>query len=170
MFKWKKRDPKAPSKRADFIVCWIKDLLDERAKQTKYKLRDKKGRCCIGVACDTAKFKWDINEEENSFSVRYGKDNQYIESQVMPSPLFIFLKTDENVSLMDNITVDGYEFKLPTLAILNDDKDLSFREIARVIQTYCEIMFRDLSKKEIKYIKGFKIPTRQEMRDNKKAA
>lgn len=166
MFTWEKRDSNAPTERADFIICWIKDLIDLKAKQTEQCLHDKTGFCCLGVASNIAGYKWVWDEDDNKYVIKVSRSTY---DSYLPFDLAKFLGTNtSNVTFSPSISIPNYgEFH--NLISMNDD-GLSFRIIAKTIQSECVGLFKDLSPEEETYIKAYKIPTRQELRDLNKAA
>lgn len=166
MFKWEKRDSNAPTERADFIICWIKDLIDLKAKQTEECLHDKKGFCCLGIASNIAGYKWIWDENDSKYVIRV---NRYDYESYLPGELAVFLGTrSTNVEFTTSITIPNYG-RFRSLVAMNDE-GLSFRIIAKTIQSECTNLFKALTSEEETYIKAYKIPTRQELRNLRKAA
>lgn len=140
--------------------------IDLKAKQTHECLHDKHGFCCLGIASNIAGYKWVWNEQEDKYVIKVST-REY--ESYLPGELSSFLGTKSNNAEFTNcIKIPRHGF-FNSLVKINDD-GLSFRLIAKTIQSECTNLFKNLSFEEEAYIKAYKIPTRQELRDIKKAA
>jgi hypothetical protein len=112
----------------DFKAAWVAALRSGEYPQTRGRLRDRQGYCCIGVACDVALkmgmlnklSRWhEIDNEIQEFN------NGFISGVGMPPP-------DVSDAFFVN---DGYNFvsSRGTLDAMND-RGASFEEIADIIE------------------------------------
>lgn len=162
MFKWEQRDASAPTPRADFIVCWIKDLLDLKSKQTLECLHDNHGFCCLGIASNTAGYKWVWFENDENYRIVLNK-SQY--ESFLPYDLKRFLRAYDSEVSFSRIRIGSRSY---TSLMSMNDNGLSFRQIAKTIQEHCTLMFNEISPDEKHYIQSYVIPTRKQLREEAK--
>lgn len=106
------------------VQDWINALLSGNYSQTKHRLRDRDGFCCLGVACDIKNpLAWgnfgSSGREGNG--MQYWLYGDYKESHCLP------------ISLQNELGLD--EDTVIELADMND-KGRSFAEIAERIKEY----------------------------------
>lgn len=97
------------------IAIWVGALRSGLFKQTRTRLQDKKGHCCLGVACELFTKKPDLND----FGYLTG---------VMPD------EQENNPEWLNLIDEDAYKRNGTSLSRLNDTQKLSFNEIADIIE------------------------------------
>lgn len=105
--------------------AWIKTLLEGNFPQTKNRLQDDKGYCCLGVACQ-------ILENRKIFKVR--KDELgFIQGHIMPSGSIDYLNLHDTEGFFKKpiTVVQGYETyaEVDSLVQLNDNEGWSLRQI-----------------------------------------
>lgn len=100
------------------IKKWVKALRSGKYKQTKYKLQDHRGFCCLGVACDIF-----IPKEKKRFLEKnrclYGDLPKYQKH----SPAWL-------LSINDDFDTKTNK----RLSVLNDNDRMSFDEIADLLE------------------------------------
>lgn len=105
----------------EFKAKWLEALRSGRYRQTRDKLRDKVGFCCLGVACDiSGKGTWKASLSSN------GKQMQMFVSPYGSS------KTCIPYPLLEEIGLTEAEHK--SLANLNDSRKATFANIADWIE------------------------------------
>ena len=116
---------------------WVGALRSGDYEQTKNFLHDKKGFCCLGVACDlyakeTGKGKWNEDSSIYVFGLRDGT----MESTVLPWSVKQWL------GLVD---CEGRMLRVvESLTAANDEGDgKSFVEISEIIESEPEGLFRE---------------------------
>ncbi len=105
------------SEQAANVIRWVDRLLVTRAKQGHYIMGNKKrGRCCLAIGCDELGVSYDSDDVSNA-------------------------KLAEITGLISQWgdTNGGY---LPSLIYLNDQEDLTFREIGKNIIKTAHLRFR----------------------------
>lgn len=120
---------------------WVKALRSGKYKQTKYQLCElaskgkPKGFCCLGVACELAikdGVKLTIGVDENDRSIRTYSDR----ASSLPNVVADWLGLNDDLG--------GFDLRIEEqdcLAELND-KGLSFKQIAKVIESEPEGLFK----------------------------
>lgn len=134
---------------------WVVALEGNRYVQTRRKLRDSVGYCCLGVICDiedpngwTDNGSWSGSDEQSgSVLYWYLPDATYLEYGLSSK----VGRLTERVTMCDGVLVpmskvnddercdEGYD----SLVGLNDGLYASFTQIATFIRTYPEIVFVD---------------------------
>ena len=96
---------------------WVKALRSGKYKQTKGKLKDEFGYCCLGVLCDISKL--------DSF-----KDNRYLDQLgILPEEVKRWSGIKDRFGSLYHESLSGF----------NDDGE-SFEEIANIIEKNWEII------------------------------
>lgn len=96
---------------------WVAALRSGKYKQTKYRLRDEKGYCCLGVACQVFK-------EQTGNPVDFNR-------AMLPYDVMCWLGL---------VTLTGATSET-SLVTLNDLKEKTFEEIADFIESEPEYLF-----------------------------
>jgi hypothetical protein len=169
---WNKIDPNAPSERADFIRTWILSLYSEIFKQGKERLAYQISNgnfafCCLGVAAALAPLPATVLHyySDGSRSINFDRTGSYL-----PEKISSWLGSLDNVGVTKNTLKEkmGLDFanKLKStngidlsyggviaLATLND-KGVTFKDIAKIIQGCCKEIFPNLTEEDAKYIQS----------------
>jgi hypothetical protein len=123
---------------------WVAALRSGRYKQTKEMLRDKTGYCCLGVACQLAlrdpeikkHFKWEAFGDSMSFVSK--EDTMDPERTELPDVVQNWLGLSSASGNFQANKVRGDYGELiqlsGSLAVLNDSRDMSFKDIAAFIE------------------------------------
>lgn len=103
---------------------WVKALRSGKFKQTTGKLERIDGNCCLGVLCNIAMVEG-ICDYDNQFNGMIQFDNN---PDLLPNSVqeWAGMKEDDGTIV--------YKGKSRSLAYLNDSLNLSFKEIANVIE------------------------------------
>lgn len=109
---------------------WIKALRSDNYKQTRLTLQDKKGFCCLGVACDIL-----IPDEDKMFCSGDGNLFGGYPSQQSNSPEWLkLINEDFKKRYKNSDREDLYPLKPYALSDLNDTLGLTFNEIADILE------------------------------------
>lgn len=105
---------------------WIAALISGDYKQTKFRLRDQSGFCCMGVLCDLY-----LKENDDSWELSCsGSYSVLDESEIIPTAVAEWAgMEDKNPWIM----IDSELSKVTSLSGLNDDEEFKFPEIAQYI-------------------------------------
>ena len=109
---------------------WVEALRSGDYKQTRGKLRDADGFCCLGVACDlyASETKSVISWEKNLGGFSF--DGEYLE---LPFEVSLWLGLQNNEGTYE---LDDYSAGLPSGSLINDnDAGESFENIASIIES-----------------------------------
>ena len=120
---------KLPKKDRD---AWLKALRSGEYKQGKLRLHQSGKYCCLGVIC---KLKGITEEQMGGKGYPDGLPFEYREKlpEVITTPWNASFKRIFQLNPEDEIS-PGYEEFITYLALLNDDFDMSFEEIADEIE------------------------------------
>lgn len=107
----------------EFIDKWVKALESDKYQQTIGVLNDGKGFCCLGVICELVP---DISKTEyHNGVVQYGKERNY---STLPK------EAKEAIGSDNSLLFVKYNGDMTSVASLNDNNKLSFKEIASLIK------------------------------------
>lgn len=101
--------------RKETILKWTAALRSGEYKQTKHTLQNRRGFCCLGVACKV--FNPNYRVAKNGFLKGLMPNTNY------GAPLWLH-----------EIHLDFYEKANKVLSILNDSENFSFDEIADLLE------------------------------------
>lgn len=108
---------------------WLEDLRSGKFEQTEQVLYDGTGYCCLGVACVSLGYEFEIGEDDDPHYYCQGT------CEVLPESIKLELKLYD-VSGVPNISHKSEERKVYTLSELNDNAKKSFNEIANIIESH----------------------------------
>lgn len=114
---------------------WVDALRSGEFKQTKGCLQDADGYCCLGVACD-------LYSKVHNISWASGlldRKNFLDASQYLPSVVVAWLGLKDFSGSVFNRKEDGSVECKVCLLDLNDRKNFTFEEIAKVIEETPEL-------------------------------
>jgi hypothetical protein len=119
---------------------WVEALRSRKFKQTYYKLSDGEKYCCLGVLCELAVEDGIIKKRfQDEEVVYYGKGKNYVEA-LLPNL----------VQKWAGLSTSDGDFKISgrdkSLTFLNDLDKKSFSEIATVIESEPDGLFRKRAK------------------------
>ena len=117
---------------------WVSSLRSGDYEQSWRHLRTESGYCCLGVACDlyskeTGKGKWTKPDSDISFYFEYG----YKESSTLPFDVVDWL----------GLSCTSGKYHVQSSLTQDNDGGKSFAEIADVIESEPEGLFRGLEEK-----------------------
>lgn len=105
---------------------WLEALESGRYKQTSENLRDNKGFCCLGVACDlTDPNVWDEDDELGNFS--WNQEDTALPLKIMERFAFVGTMGEPQC------TVQPGNPNIPSLAHMND-YGATFADIAAAVR------------------------------------
>lgn len=110
--------------KADIAEKWVNALESGKYTQSKGRLQDQNGYCCLGVLCDLA-------VQENVIPAPIFEVDYYAYGE-NKSNNYLPLKVKEWAGMKD--TSGTYGEKGRVLAYKNDTEGLSFKEIAKIIK------------------------------------
>lgn len=106
-------------------IKWLEALRSGKYNQTKQFLKTNTGFCCLGVLCDL--YSKENTDSDWQWDDHYGEYN--FDGQVFGLPEIVM----DWAGLLEYIPEVIYKNKQTTVAHMNDN-DISFREIANVIE------------------------------------
>lgn len=115
---------------------WVKALRSGKYKQAKEVLSDRKGYCCLGVACEVYQKKvGDLVIDRLSVGSVEGKKVKCVsydnEKYTLPDKVRKWLGLSENDGCYEADSLVGH----------NDKQDFNFKQIARVIESMPDGLF-----------------------------
>ena len=107
---------------------WIKALRSGKFKQTRGYLKNSKGHCCLGVACEIFKKELDLTVSEGVGCTAFNNRRTSL-------PLEVGI----HLSMMGDSLVEGSS----KLVELNDDAHYRFKRIADYIEKHPKMFFKE---------------------------
>ena len=121
---------------------WIDALRSGDYPQTKYRMRNFQGFCCLGVLCDIADVNWNTipstSPTKNSYPPPYLMEKVAIDQKIKTSPLAKHMEEALNGSRFTFRHLDNNTQGIVAnfLTTLNDELGWSFHQIADWIEQH----------------------------------
>jgi hypothetical protein len=127
----------------DNVKIWLRALRSGDFKQGTYSLKNLAGFCCLGVACEVSKVgKFATIRKGVATYVTSDKDNNYTHSTgSLPLSVREFYGIKNLTINLDSADTRKISARIVTLQTLNDYHQLTFLEIADMVEKYQDQLF-----------------------------